>query len=238
MIFNHVNFLNESTLSEKYEVGFELSRNVISESGALIKNCDFVISEEFISDCAYDTALIEETALLEGAKLDLKLKNFMQEGEDYKGLKKELRKVIDANNLSDEKLKSGKNDFMHICKRILQCCEDILAVFNTFYTAGYTAGGIALGLATGQPIIILCAVVPHIIGFVIGFIINRLCRLLWDTIEFETIKKDAESIVKDLRKSAEKAPKLEKKLNAEADRLEAAIEKYSNKRKNKEKKDD
>ena len=237
MIFNHVNFLNESVSSEN-KAGFELGRNIISESGVLIKNCDFVISEEFISECAYDTTLIEETALLEGAKLDLKLKNFMQEGEDYKGLKKELRKVIDANNLSDEKLKSGKNDFMHICKRILQCCEDILAVFSTFHTAGYTAAGIALGLATGQPTLILCAVVPHIIGFVIGFIINRLFRLLWDTIEFETIKKDAESIVKDLRKSAEKAPKLEKKLNAEADRLEAAIEKYSNKRKNKEKKDD
>lgn len=239
MIFNNVAFLNEQSSSEKkYEVGFELGRNIISENGGLIKNCDFAITDDLVFEAAFDLATIEECALLEGAKLDLKLKNFLQEGEDYKGLKKELKKVIDANNLSDEKLKSGKNDFMHICKRILQCCEDILAVFNTFYTVGYTAGGIALGLATGQPVIILCAVVPNIIAFVIGFIINRLCRLLWDTIEFETIKKDAESIVKDLRKSAEKAPKLEKKLNAEADRLEAAIEKYSNKRKDKEKKDD
>lgn len=235
MIFNYVNFLNESTSSEKkYEVGFELSRNIISESGALIKNCDFAVTDELALEAAFDLTIIEEYALLEGAKLNLKLKNFMDEGADYKGLKKDLKEIIKANNLSDEELRTGKNNFMHICKRVLQVLCDVSVIVGGVYTTSQVLSSIVIAGMTGQPVVLLAMAVPAILGFVIGFIINRLERLLWDTIEFNTIKKDAQDIVKDLREAAKKNPKMEKKFNDEADRLEESIKKYSKKRKDKE----
>ena len=235
MIFNNVAFLNEQSSSEKkYEVGFELGRNIISENGGLIKNCDFAITDDLVFEAAFDLATIEECALLEGAKLNLKLKNFMDEGADYKGLKKDLREIIKANDLSDEELRTGKNEFMHICKRILQVLCDISVIFGGMYASGQVLTGLVIAGVTGQPAILLATALPSILGFVIGFIINRLERLLWDTIEFNAIKKDAEDIVRDLRAAAKKNPKMEKKFNSEADRLEASIKKYSNKRKDKE----
>ena len=52
-----------------------------------------------------------------------------------------------------------------------------------------------------------------------------------DTIEFKTIKDDAEDIVRELRLNAKKAknPKIAKKMESEADRLEESIAKYSKK---------
>lgn len=216
-MFSNIIFLNENTYSKK---NIDPIPSIINENGYCIKNCSVFVTDELIESCMGNDELLKQAALLEGAKIDWVLKNFLKEGEDYKGLKKDLKEIIRANDLDDRHLKT-EDEAMHICKRILQVSQD-LAIIN----GGVTVVSYALTL---NPAMIL----GSIIGFVIGFIINRLLRYSWDTIEFDAIKKDSETIVSDLRRSAKKAtePKIVKKLNNEADRLEEAIEKYSKKNK-------
>lgn len=237
--FNKVSFMNENHNVNSYKKT-DINVNAINENGSLIRNCNVFLSDSLFSECNYDPTLIERAAILEGAKLDLKLQNWLKEGEDYKSLKKDVREIVKANNLDDSELKSGKDGFMHTCKRILQCLEDILILTSGISAGTGVAAGITATVVSGNPVFLLTSVLPNILGFVIGFIINRLERLLWDTIEFNTIKKDAETIVSDLRATAKKCEnkKMAEKFNSEADRLEKSIEKYSKKRKEKEKKED
>ena len=201
----------------------------IYEEGTYVKNCEMFVTEQMIAECFGNDDLIRSAAILEGAKLDMALKNFMQEGKDYKGLKKDLRDIVKANNLDDRDLKTGHKGFMHACKRICQVLEDFGAIFGTATNVGQIA---SYAIAGTSPVILISA----ILGTVIGFICNRLFRLLWDTIEFNAIKDDAKSIVSDLRRMAKNTAdeKLKKKYESEADRLEEAIKKYSAKAKKKE----
>lgn len=197
----------------------EINIEAVYNEGEIIKDCSFLITESMIDGCLNNIELVRNCAILEGAKLDMMLSNFMKEGKDYKGLKKDLNEIINANNMDKSELISKGKGFMHICKRILQISQDLATVAGT--------GVIALKVAAAPAV--PGVIIASILGFVIGFISNRLLRYLCDTVEFETIKKDAESIVKDLRSNAKKAedPDIAKKLNSEADKLEASIKKYS-----------
>lgn len=231
--------------------------DIVYSEGVYFKNCSSLVTEEMISECCGDKYLIEQSAILEGAKLDLALKNFLKEGQDYKGLKADLEKVIKANDISDEALKTDGRKFLHICKRILQVMYDICVIIgipaagaqvaggigvakmkaDTVGTIGNIIGGEAIGAAsaTAKGIIktgITVSIFNAILGYLIGFIINRLIRYLIDSIEFKSIKDDAEIIVKELRANAKKAqdPKVAKKMESEADRLEESIIKYTKKK--------
>lgn len=200
------------------------------------------VTDDMINECCGDLNLIEYSALLEGAKIDWALKNFLKEGKDYKDLKKDVKEIIKANDLDPDDYKSKGKGFMHICKRILQVAEDIAVPLGIGNNVASISGSLsiaskanaaaaAFGVASmaASPVII---VINGIISLVISFIINRLVRYLWDTIEFNTIKEDANDVVRDLRINASKAndPKIAEKFNKEADRLEESIKKYSKKK--------
>lgn len=177
---------------------------------------------------------INQNIILEGAKFDLFLKNYMNEGKDYKGLKKELKTIIDANNLDSSELKDKSTGFMHTCKRILQICTDLeTAAIPVGVAIGSTKGSaglaIKLGLTGVTAELIPAIVIGGIIAFIVTFISNRIFRYIVDASEFKTIKKDAEDIVKQLRYNAKNTSDkdLAKKYNFEADKLEASIKKYS-----------
>lgn len=195
-----------------------------------------------ITECGNDRSLIEQSCLLEGAKMDLLLKNFIKEGKDYKGLKSDLNEIIKANNMDDKQLTSKGKGFLHICKRILQILVDI----DSMLLPVNTASNIAIGVRMAKDVNMAAAmfgatasvalapvIIKAIITLIVNFIINRLLRLAIDAIEFSVIKSDAEEIVKELRKMAENTNdnKLKKKYDSEADRLEQSIEKYSKKKK-------
>lgn len=65
-----------------------------------VRDCSIFISESMIIECFENEELIRQTCMLEGAKFDWGMKNFLKEGEDYKGLKKELKEIIKANDLA------------------------------------------------------------------------------------------------------------------------------------------
>ena len=231
-IFENINFLDGHISSSSQSSSVEIpSIHAVYDEGTIIRNCDCFITENMVEECFGNADLIRQSAILEGAKIDWKLKNWLREGKDYKGLKKEVKEIIKANDLDDSDLRGNGRKFMHICKRILQICEDIGIAIG----AGTAIGQMATGLAVSavSPIIGVSYIVGTIVGFVIGFIINRLFRYLWDTLEFNNMKEDAENIVSDLRRNARKAEnkKMADKFNSEADRLEAAIKKYSKKSK-------
>ena len=220
-IFSNISFMESSRGYRTTPNTINIPTNIIYNEGSLIKNCDCFVSENMILECGGSHDLIRQAAILEGAKLNLILQNFLDEGDDYKGLKRELKTIIKANDLSDKELQTSGRKFLHICKRIVQIVCDInglIKVVNGAYivTISLIAGSIPMLLGS-------------ILGFVIGFIINRLFRLLWDTLEFDKIKKDAITIVDDLRVAAKKSEsdKIKNKLNSEADKLEEAIRKYS-----------
>ena len=202
----------------------------VYSEGAYIKNCDIFVSEQMVAECFNNEDLIRSAAILEGAKLDIALKNFMKEGKDYKGLKKDLRDIIKANNMDDSDLKTAHNGLMHACKRVLQILSDIESMLMVPGIIGFggkdmVSSFISAGLYRSH--------ISIIVTFIVSFIIGRLMRLLCDTIEFKTLKKDAESIIEKLRTMAKDSSNedLKKKYNTEADRLEESIKKYSNKRK-------
>lgn len=210
--------------------------DIVYSEGVYFKNCSNLVTEEMISECCGDASLVEQSAILEGAKLDLALKNFLKEGQDYKSLKKDLNEIIKANDISDEALRSDGRKLLHVCKRVLQYAYDISAIIVPVVGAGEIASKTVIGakiVKTGlmAPAGLTVTVVCSIIGYVVGFIINRLIRFLIDTVEFKTVKEDAEDVVRELRSNAKKAndPKLAKKMESEADRLEASIAKYSKK---------
>lgn len=224
-----------SSVSETVSLKPSDFTNIVYSEGIYFKNCSNLVTEEMISECCNDRSLIEQSAILEGAKLDLTLKNFIKEGPDYRSLKADLNDVIKANDISDEALRNNGRKLLRTCKRILQCIYDIssaiilpigisndiarnasmIATPNFKITKGFTSN-----------------IIYSIIGYIVSFIINRLLRLLIDTIEFNSIKEDAKDIVRELRLNAKKTddPKLAKKMESEADRLEESIIKYTKKK--------
>lgn len=199
--------------------------------GTYVKNCDIFVTEQMVAECFGDENLVRQSAILEGAKMDMALKNFMKEGKDYKGLKKDLRDIMKANNMSDKDLETGKKGLLHACKRILQVLSDIESAL--MIPGAIISGGLTLPMVFAMPAAGIPLLIGYIVSYIVAFICSRLFRLLWDTIEFKTLKEDAESIVEDLRDMAKNTSNdsLKKKYNAEADRLEESIKKYSNKRK-------
>ena len=170
-----------------------------------------------------ETVFLEDGTLLEGAKINISLKKFLAEGEDYKGLKKELKEVIKMNDMSDDelkdKLKTGRGGVMHVCKRIVQIYLDFVFAFN----AGSAIGG-SIAAATMFPVML-----PYmIISFVVGLFLNRVLRLAADTAEFSAVYKDCKTILDEIEdaKSKCKDPKQKKKLEESADKLRKAMEKY------------
>ena len=222
-----------STMSESVSLKPSDFSDIVYSEGVYFKNCSNLVTEEMISECCGDRSLIEQTAILEGAKLDMSLKNFLKEGQDYKGLKKDLNEIIKANDISDESLRSNGRKLLHVCKRILQCTYDIANIVTPIAGAGqigFSASALARsGMISAAGL--TTTVISSIIALVVNFIINRLIRLLIDTVEFKTVKEDAEDVVRELRSNAKKAndPKIAKKMESEADRLEASIAKYSKK---------
>lgn len=209
-------------------------KNIFFNECTHIHNCDVFITKQMIEECFGSADLVHSSAILEGAKLDLLVTNFMKEGEDYKGLKSELKKVIDANNLNDKELSENTKigELNNACKRVLQICCDVLLFPMAAHTGTRMAYPIKLikmfGLGSSGTTLLINA----IIDFVILFMVNRLFRLMVDQIEFQTVKQDAKKTVSYLRDKASEASdeKVSNKLNSEADRLEKAIEKYSKKR--------
>lgn len=217
-------------------------------------NCDLFVTEQMILECSNSKELIENQSLLEGAKFDIWVKNFLSEGEDYKGLKKEIKTVIKANKLSEEEININKKGLMNSCKRILQISMDILSI------ASGAAGGIltvkdwkdANNLFKKGNIYLDKNKIYHGFGktalisgfkklgiFAIGFIITRLIRFAVDSAEFKSLEKDCKSIISDLNKASDKAKKngdneLADHYDSEAKRLEKALKVYSNKSKIKE----
>lgn len=212
--------------------------NIIYENGTLIKNCNFALTDEIIESCMGNTYLIRSSCILEGAKIDMTLKNFLKEGKDYKGLKKDLREIIRANDLDTDELQTDRKGFMHICKRILQVTYDLGAVVGGVLGvadiisagtigAGYASlfGGTAGAVMSSATVFI---VIFAIISYVIGFIINRLIRFAVDSVEFNTLKKDCNKIVDQLEDLANKTNDKKKadKYRKEAQRLKDSIRKY------------
>lgn len=221
--------INEGCIPMNFKKNIADIEAVYTE-GTIISDCSCFITEEMLKEYSYDKNVVRQAAILEGAKFDAFLNNWLKEGKDYKGLKNEVKSIIAANNMDKSELRSKGKGFMHTCKRILQICYDIDAVFMPVSAAASAAGTATslgmLGVAMGTPAMLIYG----IIIFVVNFIINRLMRYLVDTVEFNNIKKDAEDIVSDLRAKAKNADEAgAKKLNAEADKLEAAIKKYSKK---------
>ncbi len=170
-----------------------------------------------------EATFLEEDTLLEGAKFNVSLKKFLAEGEDYKGLKKELKEVIKMNDMSDDelkdKIKTGRGRVMHVCKRIVQICLDLLFAFET----GATIGG-SIAIAVEFPIFLPLA----IIDYILVLFLNRILRFAADTVEFNAVYKDCKTILNEIEdaKSKCKDPKQKKKLQESADKLRKAMDKY------------
>lgn len=187
--------------------------------GQFVKEASVFVTENMINECCGDADLIHQSAMLEAAKMDGALKNFMKEGKDYKGLKKDLNTIIAAYDLPKEEFGRKSNKLLHVCKRILQVCYDLDAAIG----AGVAAGGAVAMIAT------MPAMLPvYIISWVIGFICNRLLRLLVDTVEYKNLEGDVQGIVTDLRAAAKKSEdeKRAAKMNAAADKLEESLAKH------------
>ena len=205
-----------------------LSLSLINENAEYIKNCSTFVNDALMENYMGDHDLISQSAILEGSRIDLALKNFLKEGKDYKGLKNDLRTIIDANNLDDKYLTSGSSKFIHICKRIIQVLLDIdAAVIPAAAVAGGVGSAVAATMVGGIsiPLVIIIA----ILDFVVSFIVNRLLRYLVDTIEFDTIRNDTKEIISDLRSKADDTDdeKLKKKYLENANKLSEALKKHS-----------
>lgn len=238
---NAYNFADQIKL-EKYNAYTEcvnsLSDSLILENGECIKDCNFLLNEDVYNSCFQDKDLIKEHCLLEGAKLDMKLKNFLKEGKDYKDLKKNIKELVKAYDLDDEELASEKNKFLHICKRILQVLLDIEAALIAGGTTALEIDGLffvskniaTIGITGVATNFLIGGIFIAIIGFIYYFV-NRLLRILIDVVEFNTIKKDTNLIIDQLETNAKKTKdkKLKKEYEEKAEELKKKLRKYENK---------
>lgn len=248
-----INTLTESCFPNNGNIHLKRD-HMILENGEYIHDCSFLINEEMVQEYIYDKNLIETAALLEGAKLDLALKNFLKEGKDYKGLKSDVQKLVDMYDLDDRKLISGRNAAMHLIKRILQVLADIEAAITigagipTVVGTGVataltfkTAADAGLAVSTGAVAAgITGAVLYSIVIFIIYFLWNRLWRLIYDSVEFYVIEKDANEVIDELKDLASecKDKKRKKKYEEEAEKLRKKLKEYRQRDKDKSKKKD
>ena len=228
-IFDNCEIL-ESYMSSTKKNNREIDYSAVFSEGTYIKDCSLLITDSMINECAGDANLIKQSAILEGAKIDWALKNFLKEGQDYKSLKKEVNKIIEANNLPKDQMKSKGKGFMHVCKRILQILQDACIAGGTAMTVSNISIGAKI-VAAGGAVVGSGIIAGAIAGFVVGFIINRILRYCFDSAEFNAISTDAIEIIQTLKKQAKDTNdvKLAAKLNKQADDLQEALNKYSKK---------
>lgn len=230
MIYNNPIFINESLKINKKNIPY----NVIYENGEFIKNCDMFITNELLENYQYNRDMVTRAALLEGAKLDLFLKNFiknfMREGKDYKGLKQLINDVADECNKSGDTIyaegKSGARKFLHICKRILQVLLDVGTLCALGFSGMTLASGI-IGVFTAGPGALLTAILT-IIHIVIGIIVSRAERYAVDFVEYRNAVGDAKSVVKELEalKTTKTDPKAIERIDKCIDKINKKIEGY------------
>lgn len=246
MIYN-INFLNES-ISRQQPINeiktFIDDIHVVNENALYIKNLDSFVTPSMVESCYGNTELIEQACLLEGAKFDLLLKNFLKEGKDYRGIKGLLKEIAEETNKDKEQIKlegkSGGRKFLHLCKRALQILEDIgfaisipLGGINIASKAAGVAAsnalanGISASLGMGKAVGtgaavggVAGAVVFGLITLIVGLLINRAVRFGADYLEFNQVKEDANKVISDLEDIKSKAT--DKK---EIERIDANIEK-------------
>ena len=116
---------------------------VIYENGSIYRDCTDCITEEMIVECLGDPYLVQQSAILEAVKMDWTLKNYLKSGEDYRGLKKELREVMDANNIKEEDVASKGSKILHAC---LRCMQIICDIAPTIAAVDLAAGEVRRGL--------------------------------------------------------------------------------------------
>lgn len=116
---------------------------VIYENGSIYRDCTDYITEEMIVECLGDPYLVQQSAILEAAKMDWNLKNFLKSGEDYRGLKKELKEVMDANNIKEDEVSSKGSKVIHAC---LRCVQIICDLAPTIYVTDMAAKEIGHGI--------------------------------------------------------------------------------------------
>ena len=211
-IFDNLHYYGESSVNEVNN-----KPKAYNENANYIKNCDFLINEAVANDFGNNENVIITNALYEGAKIDWALSNFIEEGEDYKDLKANLKDIIKADDLDDDQLRSKGKGIIHVVKRVLQISTDI-------FIAVETGSAIAL-VFTSNPIVIAITIAV----FAAEFVINRLFRLAIDAAEFDSLKKDARDIEKELRRAAKNCSNKEgaKRLEDQADKVADLIDEYS-----------
>ena len=243
-IFEQVQFLNTSKPVVVAEQGYNLDdyTGFVLESGSMIKNCDLFVTEEIIEECLGNKELVGMTVLTEGARLNAILDSLFPEGKDYKNIKENLNKVIKANDLSDEELRTKSKGFFNICKRILQALLDFeLAASAVIYGAKsgqVAAAGVVATILTSNPAtasIAMMTLVSLALVYIVNFIINRLLRFVIGKVELKAAINDTKEIIEQLKKMSNetKNEKLKEKYQTSIEKLEKAIKKY-----NKEKKED
>lgn len=243
-IFEQVQFLNTSKPVVVAEQGYNLDNytGFVLESGSMVKNCDLFVTEEIIEECLGNKELVGMTVLTEGARLNAILDSLFPEGKDYKNIKANLDKIVKANDLSDEELRTKTTSLFSICKKILQALLDleltVAAVLYSFKTGKVISAGFIASIVTANPTVVAAAVAALItvaLMYIVNFIINRLLRFIVDKVALKAAINDTKDIIEQLKKMSNetKDEKLKEKYKTSIEKLEKAIKKY-----NKEKKED
>lgn len=141
--------------------------------------------------------------LQEKAKWDLLLNNFMEEGEDYRDLKLALREVCELNSSDDVTFKRKKRTVLHAIKRFIQCYDDVAYAINA----------------------VSCLAIATIPFMIIPMLLNRLERFCVDSVEYNTLKKDTQEIISQLKVAKEKTKdkKAAEKIQKGIDKLERML---------------
>lgn len=236
-----INTLSEGAYNDDIviEGGFftESSLDLAIESGnrPLILDNSIFLTEELIVDCMGDESLIQEAVMVEAAKFDLKLKNYLAEGEDYKGIKKDIRDVLKAQGMSEEDFvqKGVWRKMLHNLKRFIQVSADIVAAASIAGGIGGSIGGIAGGLAApvkislgAKALISLKVVLKFAIICTIAFFTSRVLRWIADSAEASQAKKDIKEIIKIARQKASECKNQadKKKFNSIADKMQKKLD--------------
>ncbi len=214
-----------------------------SNNRPLILDNSIFLTEELIADCMGDENLIREAVMLEGAKFDVKLRNFLQEGEDYKGIKKDIREILKAQGMSEEDfIKKGVwRKILHILKRFVQIVADLYTLIGVPLGVGVDAYHASLGVAAGKaavaatggtvatPVAVIIAILIVAIFAALRYFGSRAIRWLADTAELSRAKKDMKEIAKIARQNADSCenPAGRKKFNSIANQLEKKIDRMN-----------
>jgi len=175
-----------------------------------------------LSNCTFlkeDVGILSEDAILaEGAKIDMLLQNFLDEGQDYKNLKSIVKEAIELNNLDDNRFRKTGRKVLHVFKRFLQCMSDLDAAFSIGYTVG---GAVTIGFAPLLGVII-------VVDGMLTYLLTRLIRYGWDTIEYSKIEDDAYEILNKLKKLSQDLNPKDPKQRKLKEKYESSISKIKN----------